>query len=127
MRHLPLSAGWQLKQRDPSQDLQADFAAAEGWLPASAPGSVFLDLLAAGAIPDPFVGLNENEVQWIGLADWLYRCAFDLPADAAGQALALCFDGLDTFATVWLNGQQVLSTDNMFVPQRVTIGHLARP
>jgi beta-mannosidase len=126
MQDLELSTGWQLKQRDPAHDLLADFAAADGWIPASAPGSVYLDLLAAGAIPDPFVGLNENEVQWVGEADWLYRCTFDLPPDAA-PALALCFDGLDTFATAWLNGEQVLSSDNMFIPQRVMIGRLARP
>jgi beta-mannosidase len=127
MQERPLSTGWQLKRRDPARDLPADFAAADGWIPASAPGSVYLDLLAAGAIPDPFVGLNENDVQWVGEVDWLYRCAFDLPPDAVASALALCFDGLDTFATAWLNGEQVLSSDNMFVPQRVMIGHLARP
>src|SRR5262245_63711985 len=126
MRHLPLSTGWQLKQRDPARDLPADFAAADGWIPASAPGSVYLDLLAAGTIADPFIGMNENDVQWVGEADWLYRCSFDLPAEDA-PALALCFDGLDTFATVWLNGEQVLSSDNMFVPRRVMIGHLVRP
>jgi beta-mannosidase len=71
MRNLHLSTGWQLKRREPARDLDADFAAADGWIPASAPGSVYLDLLAAGAIPDPFVGLNENEVQWVGEADWL--------------------------------------------------------
>jgi beta-mannosidase len=125
MQERLLSTGWRLKRRDPAHDLPADFAAADGWIPASAPGSVYLDLLAAGAIADPFIGLNENDVQWVGEADWLYRCAFDLPVDGA-PALALCFDGLDTFATVWLNGEQVLSSDNMFVPQRVMIGHLAR-
>jgi hypothetical protein len=125
MQERTLSTGWQLKRRDPARDLQADFAADGGWIPASAPGSVYLDLLAAGAIADPFIGLNENDVQWVGEADWLYRCSFDLPAEDR-PALALCFDGLDTFATVWLNGEQVLASDNMFVPQRVQIGHLAR-
>jgi beta-mannosidase len=128
MRQHLLSAGWRLKRRDPAAELSHDFAAADGWFPASAPGSVFLDLLAAGAIPDPFFGLNELDVQWVGEADWLYRCAFELPADLAGAgALDLCFDGLDTYATVWLNGAAVLTSDNMFVPQRVPIGQLARP
>ncbi len=128
MRQLVLSANWLLKQRDATRALTDDFSAPDGWLPASVPGTVHQDLLAAGRIPDPFVGLNENEVQWVGEADWLYRCAFDLDTALldAGQ-LDLCLDGLDTFATVWLNGQQVLTSDNMFVPQRLPVAELLRP
>ena len=35
------------------------------WLPASVPGGVHTDLLAAGRIPDPFVGDNEKRVRWV--------------------------------------------------------------
>src|ERR1051326_2760202 len=122
MQSIPLTDHWQLKERDTAQPLPADFAAAEGWLPASAPGVVQLDLLAAGRLPDPFYGLNENEVQWVGERDWLYRCSFDVSAELLRHAqLDLCFDGLDTFASVWLNGQLILTSDNMFVPQRVAV------
>ena len=122
MPSIPLTANWQLKERDPQATLPDDFAASEGWLPASAPGVVQLDLMAAGRIPDPFYGLNENAVQWVGERDWLYRCGFQVSAEALSQPqLDLCFDGLDTFATVWLNGEQILASDNMFVPQRVLV------
>src|SRR5258707_4252967 len=122
MQSLPLTSEWQLKERNPIRSLSEDFAGADGWLPATAPGVVHLDLMAAGRIPDPFYGLNENEVQWVGERDWLYRCTFEVPTDALSQAqLDLCFDGLDTFATAWLNGEQILSSDNMFVPQRVPV------
>jgi beta-mannosidase len=85
-------------------------------------------LLASGQIPDPFVGLNERDVQWIGESSWLYRCVFELTPDILTPgALALCFDGLDTFATVWLNGQQILVSDNMFLPQRVPVETLVHP
>ncbi len=122
MHTLLLTNGWQVRRRDPARPLADDVAAADGWLPASAPGTVHQDLLAAGAIPDPFVALNEREVQWVGEADWLYRSTFDLPPElAAAPRLDLCFDGLDTFATVWLNGEQVLASDNMFVPRRLAV------
>jgi beta-mannosidase len=128
VKQLVLSANWLLKQRDTARPLAEDFAALDGWLPASVPGTVHQDLLAAGRIPDPFVGLNERDVQWVGEADWLYRCAFDLdPAFLDAEQLDLCLDGLDTFATVWLNGQRVLSSDNMFIPQRVLVGALLKP
>jgi beta-mannosidase len=122
MLAIPLTADWQLKERYPTQPVPDDFAGAEGWLPATAPGVVQLDLMAAGQIPDPFYGLNENEVQWVGEHDWLYRCGFELSPASLGQAqVDLCFDGLDTYATVWLNGQPILVSDNMFVPQRVPV------
>lgn len=118
MRQIALHTGWSLKQDAPADDR---------WLPAPVPGCVHEALIAAGAIPDPFYGLNELAVQWVGEADWLYRCTFDLGAEdlAAGPA-ALCLDGLDTFATVWLNGAQILASDNMFVPQRVPVDGLLR-
>ncbi len=128
LKQLVLSTNWRLKQRNPARALAEDAAAPDGWIAASVPGTVHQDLMAAGRIPDPFIGLNEREVQWVGEADWLYRCAFHLdPALLQAEQLDLCLDGLDTFATVWLNGQQVLSSDNMFIPQRVPVASLLRP
>src|SRR5260370_29575091 len=122
MKEINLTASGKLNERDTTQHLPDDFAAAVGWLRASARGVVQLDLMAAGRIPDPFYGLNENEVQWVGERDWLYRCAFEVSREALDQAqLDLCFDGLDTYATVWLNGEQILASDNMFVPQRAPV------
>jgi beta-mannosidase len=128
MQQMLLAANWQCKQRDPVGDLAEAFSTTDGWLPASVPGSIHQDLLAAGRIPDPFVGLNEQQVQWVGEVDWLYRCRFEpSPELLAAETIDLCFDGLDTFATIWLNGQQVLVSDNMFIPQRLSVRALLRP
>lgn len=128
MDDLNLASRWELKQRDGTRDLAADFQSAEGWLPAEVPGTVQQDLLRAGRIPDPFWGMNENEVQWVGETDWLYRCTFDVPDSYfKAEKLALCFDGLDTIASVWLNGQRILDSDNMFVPARVQVRHSLKP
>src|SRR5688572_12843887 len=115
-----LTTGWELKERDAARPLAEDFASGEGWVPARVPGCVHLDLMEAGRIPDPFYGLNELAVQWVGDGDWLYRGIFELgPEVIRAPNVDLCFDGLDTFATVWLNGQEVLAGDNMFVPYRL--------
>lgn len=127
MKQFTLTQGWQLKARDPNLSLPTAFGDAGDWLPASAPGTVHQDLLAAGRIPDPFIGLNELDVQWVGEMDWLYRCRFTLPPDFGREHVVLCFDGLDTFAKVWLNGQQILVSDNMFVPHRVDVGAMLQP
>ncbi|MBX0330738.1 glycoside hydrolase family 2 protein [Oscillochloris sp. ZM17-4] len=127
MHQITLTAGWQLKRRDAGRALAADLGDGDGWLPATVPGGVFAALLAAGRIPDPFFGTNELDVQWVGEADWLFRCAFALSdEDLAAGPGALCLDGLDTFATVILNGRQVHSGDNMFAPARVDVSGLLR-
>jgi beta-mannosidase len=93
-----------------------------GWLPAKVPGTVHLDLLANNVIPDPFKGLNEKKVQWATENEWWYRREFDLPPDFLGKhAVELVFDGLDTFATVWVNSVKVGEADNMFTPWRFNI------
>ncbi len=120
MMHPLNGLNWEFKARNPDASLTDDFTSAEGWLPATVPGTVHTDLLAAGQIPDPYYGKNEHDLQWIGETDWLYRATFDAPTGDAAH-LDLTFDGLDTIATVWLNGEQVLASDNMFVPQRVPV------
>lgn len=53
----------------------------------------------------------------MGEQDWLYCCHVELPSDfLEADIISLCFDGLDTFATLWLNGHQILVSDNIFVP-----------
>jgi beta-mannosidase len=97
------------------------------WLPAKIPGTIHQDLINAARIPDPYLGLHERDVQWIGERDWLYRCMFDVSADMLRSFhVDLCFDGLDTVATVQLNGQTILTSDNMFVPHRIPIKNLLR-
>jgi beta-mannosidase len=84
-------------------------------IPAIVPGSTYLNLLRAGRIPDPFFGENNGKVQWVADNNWYFDRAFE----ATGELLAkrhveLVCHGLDTLATVWLNGHQVGSGDNMF-------------
>lgn len=128
MRQLLLSEGWQLSQYDPGRTIDEACSTDEGWIPALVPGTVHQALITADRLPDPFVGLNERAAQWVGESDWLYRCRFELPDDFADSGcVALCCDGLDTIATVWLNGVEVLSSDNMFVPQRIQIQKWLHP
>ena len=92
----------------------------EEWLTAVVPGTVHTDLLRNGVIDQPFYGTNEHELQWIDKKDWEYRTGFVL--EEAWQTLAvteLVFDGLDTYADVYVNGVHALSADNMFRIWRV--------
>ncbi|MEI9905410.1 MAG: sugar-binding domain-containing protein [Asticcacaulis sp.] len=85
------------------------------WLPATVPGTVHTDLLANGKIADPFYRTNERDQQWIDKKDWEYRTTLTLDArTCARQHVELVFEGLDTYAEVYLNDTLVLQADNMF-------------
>ncbi|MHA6298872.1 glycoside hydrolase family 2 protein [Devosia sp. CAU 1758] len=81
-------------------------------IPATVPGTVHTDLLAAGLIPDPYLDLNEITVDWVGRCDWRYETQFDWRDEGAEQ-VELVFAGLDTFATIALNGVEIGRTANM--------------
>ncbi len=90
-------------------------ASGEEWLSAKVPGCVHTDLLRHGKIPDPFIGTNEAEVQWIDKQDWIYEACFEMKADQLqSPCVELVLEGLDTYAEVRVNGHPVLSANNMF-------------
>ncbi|MFA5057543.1 MAG: glycoside hydrolase family 2 protein [Opitutaceae bacterium] len=98
------------------------------WFPARVPGCVHTDLLRHGLIPDPFHGVNEHGLQWIERLDWTYRTAFDLPADLLREEeVELVCEGLDTLATLVLNGETIGRTENMFCGHRFPVRPQLRP
>ena len=131
---LPLAdADWQLcleRVHDRSRGAPHDHSDVPDGLqgrpvPAAVPGCVHTDLLAAGLIPDPYVGDNELKLLWIGRCDWTYRGTFDLgPVEA--DHVELCFDGLDTVARVTLNGTELGRTRNMHRRYRFDVRPLLR-
>ena len=85
------------------------------WYHSTIPGTVHTDLYANKLIPDPFYGLNEYKLQWIEKKDWEYKCKFDLPKEVFNKnRISLVFEGLDTYAKIYLNDSLILRTDNMF-------------
>jgi beta-mannosidase len=115
---VPLSDGWSLHlDADPHGVVPAAVREALP-IPATVPGTVHTDLLAAGLIPDPYLDRNELDLAWIGLAAWRYECSFDTAAEP-GTETDLAFDGLDTIATVELNGIELARTRNMHRRYRI--------
>ncbi len=101
---LMLHDGWTFKQ-----------VRGRNWYPASVPGVVQTDLMDNGIIADPFVGMNERGVQWVDKEDWEYKTAFHVPQEVlARDNQRLVFEGLDTYADVYLNDEKVIVAKNMF-------------
>lgn len=90
-------------------------AGSAAWYRAEVPGTVHTDLLRNGLIPDPFFGTNEQKVQWVEEEEWEYKINFDVPKNLLlKKHVEITFDGLDTYATVFINGQKIIEADNMF-------------
>ncbi len=101
---LQLRDGWQFRE-----------AKKKEWYPAKVPGCVHADLLENKLIEDPFYRDNEQKLQWIGKTDWEYRTQFNLSTEfLQHKNIELVFEGLDTYASVFLNDAKVLSANNMF-------------
>jgi beta-mannosidase len=106
---IQIGAGWQFRE-----------AGKTDWLNAIVPGCVHTDLLANKLIDDPFYRDNERKQQWIEKKDWEYRTTFEVTAQTiAREHVELVFEGLDTYAQVFLNEQLLLNADNMFRTWRV--------
>lgn len=85
------------------------------WYKATVPGTVHTDLLANKLIPDPFYRDNESKLQWIDKADWEYKTVFVIDEKVyIRKNIKLRFEGLDTYADVYLNDQLILQANNMF-------------
>ncbi len=85
------------------------------WLPAQVPGDVHSALWAAGRIPDPYYHMNVEQVQWVEDREWWFRTTFAGPVRPGLETRdLLIFEGLDTYATVYLNGVKLGEHANMF-------------
>lgn len=110
-RVLDLNSGWRFSESGKSS-----------WFPAKVPGEVHTDLLRNRLIPDPYYRDNEKQLQWIEKKDWCYKKSFDVTGSTLQyKTVELVFDGLDTYAAVYLNNQLVLKADNMFRQWRVNV------
>ena len=102
-------------------------AGSDKWLPADVPGTVQQDLIRHQLLPFPFYGKNEEKIQWVEEKDWEYKTTFTVTAPQLERDDAiLYFEGLDTYADVYLNGALILNADNMFVGYEVPVKGLLR-
>ncbi|WP_412472376.1 beta-mannosidase [Ensifer adhaerens] len=100
---LDLAGDWQLSSVDNSHALAMEL-----------PGDVHSALLKAGVIDDPYVGRNENDVQWAAHKDWVIERTVTVGADDIAGYWYLDLEYLDTVASVFVNDKLVLEAENCF-------------
>jgi len=112
-----LHSGWQFRKAQTGK-----------WYTATVPGTVHTDLLANKLIEDPYYRDNEKDLQWIGTTDWEYKTSFAADISLLKKKhIELVFDGLDTYADVYLNNQLILSANNMFRQWKADVKGLLKP
>ena len=85
------------------------------WNLATVPGNIHSDLLENKLIEHPFIGNNEEKLQWISKTDWDYKTTFLVDRKTLQKRhIELSFEGLDTYASVFLNDSLILKTNNAF-------------
>ena len=113
---ISLNNGWEFSQAGKGE-----------WLPATVPGTVHQDLIDNNKLINPFFGMNEEKVQWVEKEDWQYKTTFVLTKEQLSrQAALLNFEGLDTYADIYLNGSLLERTDNMFVGYEIPVKDVLR-
>ncbi|MCR9152793.1 MAG: glycoside hydrolase family 2 protein [Bacteroidetes bacterium] len=95
-----LHSNWEFKMEGESQ-----------WREAKVPGTVHQDLMREGLIENIYFENNEQRYQWIEEKNWTYRCSFNLK-DQSKQSLV--FEGLDTYAEIFVDDSLLGSCTNMF-------------
>ncbi|MEO9501371.1 beta-mannosidase [Nonlabens ulvanivorans] len=84
------------------------------------PSTVHKELLPF--IKHPFQGNNEDSLQWITEEDWIYETVFALDKETlTKEHITINFEGIDTYASIELNGHEILETDNAFLNWQVDV------
>ena len=125
-----------LSCKQPKKDLEYNYLlnnwkfSQEGdsiWKPASIPGTVQTDLLNLGEIPHPFIGTNEDSIQWISTKNWSYKTPVSVTEETLLKSKHfLRFEGLDTYADIYLNDQFLLKTNNAFRSWEVDVSDVLK-
>ncbi|MFW9937812.1 MAG: glycoside hydrolase family 2 protein, partial [Candidatus Thorarchaeota archaeon] len=116
VERISLNGEWELFQKEKNIKVKSQV-----------PSSVFEVLIENKIIEDPFYGLNEHKVSWVYESEWKYVLEFDLsPEFLSHNKLLLQFDGVDTFADIYLNNELIGSTSNMFVTYQFNVKDLLK-
>ena len=87
------------------------------------PGNFELDMTHAGLLPDLLFGMNTLKAQELENRHLFYVRRFSWDG---GREAELYFEGIDTVADIYLNGEWLGYADNMFVEHAFQAGNLIR-
>ncbi|ABY95559.1 MULTISPECIES: beta-mannosidase [Thermoanaerobacter] len=116
-KRISLNGVWHFRESNASE-----------WYEGEVPGCVQLDLIRLGKIEDPYYRMNEIKFHKLEEKEWVYKKEFDFNAKDKNEydAIKLVFEGIDTFADIYLNGIHLGKVQNMFIPYEFDIKDIVK-
>lgn len=131
---MELAGPWKIQHFEPGEKSPLELAAPglddRFWIAAAVPGDVHSTLIERRIIDHPYMGHNDAKSRWIERKEWWYRTGFTIetpPDIGGGERLELIFEGLDTYANIFVNGHEVGSAGNMLMSHMFDITRIVRP
>jgi beta-galactosidase/beta-glucuronidase len=95
------------------------------------PGDSYTDLWKEQVIQDPMEPYGDHNTAWAGRTSWSYSTNFSKEqldtAFGSGAHILLVAEGLETNASVLINGVEVLVTDDMWVRYTTPVTSIIQP
>jgi exo-1,4-beta-D-glucosaminidase len=132
---LYLRKGWSIQSsaqiKEKGDALSQNEFQPQKWYPATVPSTIVGTLVEDKVYPDPLVGENLRLIPGCGYpigvnfsnlpmpedspfrVTWWYRTQLRIPASYHGQNIWLHLDGINFRANIWLNGQQIATSDQI--------------
>ncbi|MDF2962795.1 MAG: beta-galactosidase [Paenibacillus sp.] len=128
---MELTSLWRIQHFDVGQKRPLEVASAglddRFWITAKVPGDVHSALIERNIIENPYFGHNDAKSLWIEQKEWWYRTQFDyVLEEGSDERHELTFEGLDTFATVFVNGLEIGKTDNALMAHTFDVTKVLR-
>ena len=122
MEKIKISGKWRLyyfEQYERNEVSPADLHGRES-IPCTVPGNVELELINQGILPeDIYMGQNIRLTEAYEKYEWWYETKITMP-DIKGRAY-LYFEGVDTLAEYWLDGEKIGKSENMLIPVKIPV------
>jgi beta-mannosidase len=116
---LELDGQWLLKDKEYIEYSDDTVALSElggdGWLETTVPGDIHPTLIEAGRMPDPFIDQNTKQCSWTNQRSWWFKKQVEVPAGFSNKTVKLIFDGIDTYASIYVNNRKIGQTENSFL------------
>lgn len=125
-QHIDLSGTWDLAYREAQIQSANDISSIKGWFQATVPSTVQIALYKTGELPHPYYNLNSQKYEWVDEKVWYYRKTETIPESAKDNYVFLCFNGIDYFSRVWLNGELLGEHQGMFGGPIIEISNKVR-
>jgi beta-mannosidase len=123
-QHQDLSGPWQLSYTDTPVTNLDELKNSGNSFETQVPNSVHWSLFKGGKLPHPYANKNSTQYRWVEEKAWYYKKSFNVPADSKGKFLFLCFDGIDYFSKIWVNGKLVGVHEGIFGGPAIDISAL---